>query len=127
MVKKVIVADDDPMLRELLMDFLGVAFQKEGIEVEFDEASNGKELVEKVREGDYALVLTDNEMPGGNGLNAIREIRGYNEIVPIYMLSGSDVSEEALKAGATGYFAKPIKLSEIIEGTRNAIMGLSRV
>ena len=43
------------------------------------------------------------------------------------MLSGSDVREEALKAGATGYFDKPIYFTEIIEETRNVLMGSSRV
>ena len=80
--------------------------KRAGIEVELDGASNGKELVEKVLGADYDLVFTDNVMPEVHGLQAIQQIRAQNKSVPIYMISSSEVGEQALKLGATGYLDK---------------------
>ncbi len=103
MSKKVIVAEDHDSLREAYVGWFELNF--DGVELE--AVPDGEQLVERVRNGGYSVVLTDNEMGSGiNGLEAIRRIREFDKTVPIYMLSGSDVKALALQLGATGYFDK---------------------
>ena len=106
MVNKVIVADDDKDFRETQIAVLRRFCRNKEIDAEFDEASDGEELVNKVLQSQYDLIFTDNEMPKINGLRAIKELREKGQAIPIYMISGSDVSEVALGLGATGYIPK---------------------
>lgn len=99
-----ICADDNKSVRESLVRLLGVFYQ-----TEVDAVENGRLLVEKVREIDYSLVVTDYEMPFMNGLEAIREIRKFNRDVPIILVSGrepEEIEEAALEAGASAYSFK---------------------
>lgn len=80
---------------------------RERIDVEFDVASSGEELVGKVHSGHYDLVFTDNQMPPGiHGLLAICQIREQDTKTPIYMVSSSEVGKQAMEVGATGYVDK---------------------
>jgi len=91
------------------------------IEIEFDEASDGKELVEKVLGSDYDLVFTDNQMTEVHGLQAILQIRQQNTVVPIYMVSSSEVGRQALEVGATGYIEKG-NYNEFKSGIEKAVL-----
>ena len=102
MSKKVIVAEDDNDLRESYVRFLKRNFS----DVEVEAVPDGEQLVERIRNGGYSVVLTDNQMLKMGGLEAIRRIREFDKTVPIYMLSGIDVKDKALQLGATGYFDK---------------------
>lgn len=100
---RVIIADDIESFRKMIDRH--VRSVRSGIEVE--HVSSGEYLVKRVREGGYSLVLTDYDMGQGiDGITAIREIRTFDTETPIYMMSGSDVREEALRVGATGYIDK---------------------
>jgi len=121
MTKRAIIADDDLEMRDSLLKVLGMAFREEEVEVIIDEVSNGRELVERARKINYDIILTDYDMPGGDGLTAIREIRRTNKSVIIYMLSGRDIREEALKAGATEFFYKGPNFGETVRDIRDAI------
>lgn len=88
-MKKVIIAEDDEGWRERLIEII----LSQGVKIE--EVKNGPELVEKVKAGKYDLIFTDNSMPGGNGLEAIIEIRKFNKETPIYMVSVLLSEEEA--------------------------------
>ncbi len=73
MAKRFLWADDNKTFRESMIVLLGRYCSRQGIDVEFDEASSGDELVEKVIGGSYDLVFTDNQMPPGmHGLLALR-------------------------------------------------------
>ena len=110
MERKVLIADDDRDMRLSLKGFLQDLYGN----VSVDEAASGKELVELARKGDYAIILTDNYMPPGiTGVEAVKAIREFNRGVPIYVLSGHDVREEALAAGATGYLHKLVSVEKL--------------
>ncbi len=103
MAKSAIIADDDAGLRGGLAGFLRGAVT----DAKIDEVPDGESLVKKVLGGGYSLVITDYDMGMGmTGVSAIRAIRASDPTTPIFMLSGSDKRELALKAGATGYFSK---------------------
>ena len=101
MTEKIIIAEDDAILREVLELLVGARY-----DARIDTVPDGRSLVEKVRNDRYSVVLTDNRMLAMSGLQAIREIREFDQEVPIIMLSGFDVKEEALETGATHYLDK---------------------
>jgi len=116
-MKKVIIAEDHKEVRKRLVEMIF----SQGIEI--DEVDNGSKLVEKVKFGEYNLILTDNKMPIMDGLNAIIKIREFNKEVPIYLLSfESDkgrvkiLEERTLEYGANGFLNKlDTNLSDKIE------------
>ena len=74
-----------------------------------DEASNGLEGVEKVRESVPDLVILDVTMPLMNGLDAARRIHAFAPETPILILTmhkSRQLMEEALKIGVQGYVVK---------------------
>jgi len=82
-------------------------------------ATSGNETLEKVKENpDIALILMDIKMPGIDGLEATRLIRGFNATVPIiaqtaYSMAGE--KEKAIQSGCNEYLAKPIKRDDLIK------------
>jgi len=118
MTKKMILAEDDQDFREGLVLYIGDEIP--GVEIEY--VDDGKPLLERARNGGYALILTDNDMKQMNGLEAVRRIREFDKTTPIYLMSGRDVRKQALEAGATGYIPKdfdfaggPVNLSLVLK------------
>jgi CheY-like chemotaxis protein len=91
----------------------------EGIsEGNITQASDGKEALEKVRNGNFDLVLTDVRMPNMDGLEFVYAVR--NELkradIPIIIIStkgAEDDIERGMKMGANGYLSKPISMSKL--------------
>jgi len=105
LMKSVIIAEDDEKVRETYAR----AVKRFSGGAEVHEVGDGETLVEKVRERDYDLIFTDNDMPRMSGLFAIVNIREFNPHIPICMMSGDKFEEimpEAMKAGATDYIDK---------------------
>ena len=109
-MKKIIIAEDTERIRKKLVELIGTLY--DGIQI--DSVVDGKDLVDKVKENDYCVVLTDNRMVGWSGIRATEEIRKFNEKVPIYLMSSDTVSDSIIKKiGATGFIYKEDMLSEI--------------
>ncbi|HLC91051.1 MAG TPA: response regulator [Candidatus Nanoarchaeia archaeon] len=105
MVKKVIVADDYPSWRGTYVSLVKNAFP----DAQVDAVETGSDLVERVLQGDYSLVISDNDMEEkGAGLKSLQKIRGSGNNVPFYLVSagGSDVVRNALRYGANGFYDK---------------------
>ena len=104
----VLVADDDPVMRLLMLEML----QQVGLEG--IEAADGREALALARERRPDLILMDVEMPHLDGFAACRAIRrseGPGASVPIVMVTGGDDIEavtSAYEAGATDFVSKPI-------------------
>ncbi len=116
---KVLIADDEVGLRDLLERF----FKTRGLEV--DMACDGREALEMFQAGAYDLVLTDLKMPRLDGLQLLVAIKDINPKVPVVIISGYGDTEtvvRALKNGAENFLAKPIKidlLHRVIEQSLN--------
>lgn len=84
--------------------------------ITLDFASNGEEAVSKIQSEKYDLVLMDLQMPVMDGKDATREVRRFNEQVPIIALTAStDVSikKELLESGMNDYLSKPFNPDEL--------------
>ena len=108
--KKLLIVDDEPDLREML-EF---EFEMSGASV--DTAMNGREALEKLKSDEFHLVISDIRMPGGDGVELIKNINHENIRVPLIFISGfADIQvDEAYELGACGYFPKPFVLNDIV-------------
>ncbi|GAB3471663.1 EAL domain-containing protein [Massilia terrae] len=103
----VLVADDDPMMRLLMLEMLGQ------VGLDAIEAEDGVQAVERAATARPDLILMDVDMPYVDGFAACRAIRddAAGATVPIIMVTGGDDIEavtSAYEAGATDFVSKPI-------------------
>jgi DNA-binding NarL/FixJ family response regulator len=119
---RIIVFDDNRDRRESLQYLIGMQE-----DMEFVAAfENADQVVEKVRELKPNIVLMDIEMPGINGIQAVRIIK---EALPKTIILMQTVFDEeriifdAIKAGASGYLIKKSAPQKIVEGIRDAYEG----
>lgn len=112
--KLVLVVEDDADLRSLLGDLV----RELGLQVA--EATDGNEAIQKIRDVEPHLVLTDLRIPGG-GFDYVRTIRALHPSCPIILLTAYgdyQAKAEALACGMT-VFAKPVRLTDL----QRAIIG----
>jgi CheY-like chemotaxis protein len=106
---RVLVVDDDPMIREVMMTVLTYS----GYAVE--TAENGQQALEAVGSDPTAVVLMDMKMPVMDGLTFLWVARRQGIRVPIVLLSGdSDGAGLAEAVGADGFVAKPFRPSVLL-------------
>lgn len=123
---KVLVADDDVMMCEYTAQML----EDSGVDVTW--VNNGVDAVKAVvrayRQGnDYDAVIIDWKMPGQDGVETVRAIRGkVNKDVPILIVSAYDwteIEEDAIDAGANGFLPKPLFRSTLFRGLSRYVLG----
>ncbi|SEK06560.1 two-component system, OmpR family, response regulator [Sphingobium sp. AP50] len=111
---RVLLVDDDEELTVMLAEYLrGEGFEADAV----GTAMRGKDAA---LSGRYAAVLLDVMLPGGNGIDALRDIRRRSEI-PIIMLTakGSDTERVlGLELGADDYVTKPYFAPELVARLR---------
>ena len=104
-----LVVEDDTDMRSLLCDELwGEGYQLRA-------AANGEEGLDAVRRATPDLIVTDLQMPAG-GFEYVHRLRTYAPHCPIIVMTAfgdAQTREEAMKSGATAYFDKPVRLSEL--------------
>jgi DNA-binding NtrC family response regulator len=109
---KILVVDDEAPIREMIKKGLS---QMGGLNVEV--AQNGLEAIEKIEKDVFDLVLTDLKMPGMDGLELLKVIKGTRPEVMVILMTayGSiETAVEAMKIGANDYITKPIDLNELL-------------
>ncbi len=115
-MKKILFADDDPEIREVVR----ILLTREGYEVV--EAVNGIEAVEKA-DHTIDLIILDVMMPGCSGVEACGEIRKKSS-APILFLTAKDHVEDRVKGlelGADDYLVKPFSFSELLARVRTIL------
>jgi DNA-binding response OmpR family regulator len=111
---KILFVEDEVNISKLLKDALSDYFYS------FTVASDGIEGLEKFKNINPDIVITDIMMPNLDGLEMTKEIRTINEDIPIIVLSAFSDKEKLLKAidiGITKYFIKPFDPEEVLEQT----------
>jgi two-component system, cell cycle response regulator CpdR len=114
----ILVVDDDLDVLEM-SDFF---FNKAGVEVHC--AENGTQALEKIREKRCAVMLTDFNMPGMNGLELAEKARVIAPSIHIILATGKpsqELSTLAAKAGITTVLAKPVQLEDLLSLVKKAI------
>jgi len=114
---KVLMADDHAIVRKGLRLIL----TESSTPCQVEEAVNGQEVLKKVYDGAFDILVLDISLPDRNGLDLVREIKSVKPKLPILMLSAHPEDQyavRALKAGVSGYLNKesaPDRLVQAIE------------
>lgn len=121
-VTRVLLADDQPLVRE---GFRRVLSRAEGLEI-VAEAADGAEAVEAARRFKPDVVVMDIRMPVMDGLTATERILAADEHVRVLVLTTFDLDEyifRALRAGASGFLLKDTPLDELVAAIRLVARG----
>jgi CheY-like chemotaxis protein len=110
-VKKVLICDDEPLLRQLMRVALVGDY-------DFEEAATVDEAIERAGAFRPDVALIDVMMPGGSGLEIIRYLKSDSELrharcVVVSAFSGEADRQEANVAGAEAFVAKPFDPDEL--------------
>lgn len=121
-MNRIILADDHSFIRLGLIQIL----KDEYPSAEIKEVGDGDALVNEVRLADWDLVISDMDMPGRNGLEALQQIKLIKPNLPVLILSiyPEDLyAVRALKAGASGYLNKNAAPYELINAIQRISIG----
>ena len=108
--RRILVVEDDPDIGHLLRIHLA------DITFEVDHVSDGSEGLERAAGGEYLLIVLDLMLPGLDGLELCRRLRGSGVSTPILMLTAKSTELDrvlGLELGADDYLTKPFSVKEL--------------
>lgn len=120
--KSILIADDHAIVRDGLKMLLARAQEFTLV----GEASNGCEVMERIREHEWDIVLLDISMPGRSGLDLIKQIRAARPLTPVLVLTMHQERQyavRALRAGASGYTTKENDAAHLLGAIRKVMAG----
>ena len=110
--KKVLVVDDEDILRMLLTDTL------EYDQFIVEEAEDGQEALEKIQSNEYDVIILDYMMPRMTGLELLEHLQSMKLTTPVIMLTAKAQKTDevaALAKGASYFVPKPFSPNELVE------------
>jgi DNA-binding NarL/FixJ family response regulator len=119
---RIVIADDHTIVREGLKQLLGAVGDIEVVA----EASNGHEVLERVRALEFELLLLDMSMPGRSGIDLIKQVRAEKPKLRILVLSMHEEHQyavRAIRAGAAGYLTKESASKQLVDAIRKVASG----
>lgn len=118
---RILIAEDEPKLREVLCDFF---VSRGDVPV---PAANGREALELAEDGDFDGVLLDIMMPELDGLSVCRSLRKKSDVPIIFLTALSDEEDKLLgyELGADDYVTKPFTMS-VLYAKLTALINRSR-
>ncbi len=119
---RILIADDHAMFREGLKQILEDVPDM----VVADDVSRGQEVLEKIAKNDYDILLLDIAMPGLDGLQTLKVLKGRKpemRVLILSMYSEEQYAVRAIKAGAAGYITKGSASEELIDAIRKVSCG----
>lgn len=118
----ILIADDHTIMREGLKQILAPCTDmRVG-----GEAGDGEEVLRKVRQQKWSVIVLDMAMPGTSGLDLIKLVKAEKPELPILVLSMQKEDQYAartLKAGASGYLCKDSAPSMLVSAIRKVAAG----
>ncbi|NJW53696.1 sigma-54-dependent transcriptional regulator [Salinimicrobium oceani] len=117
---RILIIEDEAAIRRVLVKILS----EENNTYEVEEAADGLEGIEKIREQEYDLILCDIKMPKMDGVEVLEAVKKLNSEVPIVMISGHgdlDTAVNTMRLGAFDYISKPPDLNRLLNTVRNAL------
>lgn len=119
---KILIADDHTVVRKGLRQILLEGFPAAYIE----EVGDAEEMIKKVINSEWDVVISDLSMPGRSGLEALQQIKQINARLPVLILSIHPEEQYALrvlKAGASGYLSKDMAPDELVNAVQRVMLG----
>ena len=119
---RILIADDHPVVRQGLKQIVAETSDM----AVADEASNAQEVLDKVWNNDYDVVVLDITMPGRGGLDILKQLKVEKSGLPVLILSihpEEQYAIRALKAGAAGYLTKGSAPEELTAAIRQVSAG----
>ncbi len=119
-MKKILLIEDEEAIRRVLKRII------EQLDKEYvvEEASDGVEGMEKIKNQDFDLVLCDIKMPKKDGIEVLEETKEIKPEIPFLMISGHgdlETAVETMRKGAFDYISKPPDLNRLMTSVRNAL------
>lgn len=112
----ILVADDDPGMRRLLVRIAQFVVPDAAVV----EAATGSEALAALQQTQFTIVITDYHMPGPSGLDVVLAAYAQTPTRPIIVVSAqSEVEPVVLAAGATMFFAKPFAVEPLTAALRS--------
>lgn len=111
---RLLVVEDEPELNHLLVKQLQAAHYS------VDSCLNGTDALDYLCCAEYDAIVLDIMLPGINGLEVLRELRGKGSKTPVLLLTARDRIEDrvtGLDAGADDYLVKPFALTSCLPGS----------
>ncbi len=119
---RIVVADDHTIVREGLKQVLSAAPDLSIV----GEAQSGHEVLQRVRDLEFDVLLLDMSMPGKSGIELIKQVRGEKPKLRILVLSMHQEQQyavRAIKAGASGYLTKDSASAQLVLAIRKVAAG----
>lgn len=117
---KILIIEDEAAIRRVLTKILS----EESKDYQVEEAADGLEGINKIREEDYDLVLCDIKMPKMDGVEVLEAAVKLKPETPMVMISGHgdlDTAVNTMRLGAFDYISKPPDLNRLLNTVRNAL------
>ncbi|NGZ29072.1 MAG: response regulator [Magnetococcales bacterium] len=109
-----LIVDDEPEIRKTIIRYL--SFQTEMDDVILHEAGSFSEALEKLESVHPLIILQDINLPDGNGLQLIRQVKSSYPVIQCVVITGASDLErvlDALSFGATDYLKKPLEMENL--------------
>jgi len=117
---KILVIEDEASIRRVLTKIIS----EENDTYNVEEAEDGLQGIELIKNNDYDLVLCDIKMPKMDGVEVLEKAKKIKPEVPIVMISGHgdlDTAVNTMRLGAFDYISKPPDLNRLLNTVRNAL------
>lgn len=117
---KILIIEDESAIRRVLSKILS----EENDTYIVEEAEDGLQGIEKIKNDDYDLVLCDIKMPKMDGVEVLEAVKKIKPEIPMVMISGHGDLETAvntMRLGAFDYISKPPDLNRLLNTVRNAL------
>src|SRR5690606_25320738 len=117
---KILLIEDEAAIRRVLIKIL----TEENSNYQVEEAVDGLEGVETLKDQDFDLVLCDIKMPKMDGVEVLEAIKKIKPEIPFVMISGHgdlDTAVNTMRLGAFDYISKPPDLNRLLNTVRNAL------
>ena len=119
-MSKILIIEDEQAIRNVLKNILS----EEDSSYQIDEAVDGFEGFEKIKQVDYDLVISDIKMPKMDGIEVLTAAMEIKPETPFIMISGHgdiDTAVGSIKLGGYDYMSKPPDLNRLLNSVRNAL------
>ena len=119
-MSKILIIEDEAAIRRVLSKILA----EENDSYKIEEAEDGQQGIEKIKENDFDLVLCDIKMPKMDGVEVLEEVKKIKPEIPFVMISGHgdlETAVQTMRLGAFDYISKPPDLNRLLNTVRNAL------